>query len=446
MFKRLLQYFPVILFCFGIFFAIFSYGVIVGYYKIYPYWEVRNAFQAARSVYVAFAGLEEFRYENRFGKSGVITYDRTSAYNGYTLFAGYDGELMKGYLIDMEGKVVHEWNLPYSSVWPQAPHIIRQAPDSNISWHGIYLKSNGNLLVSFSAGNFPSGGGLVEIDKDSNIIWKLDRNTHHDLDVDEQGYIYAVGHNFYKEARPESGISEGSVLEDVILKISPEGKVVDEYSTLEAINNSGYRGLLSLTYSNDQKLKWIEDPVHLNNVDVLPQSMAKHYPQFEPGDLLVSFRNINTIGVIDSHTKKLKWALTGQFIRQHDPDFIVSGNVLLFDNLGHSNNEEGRSRIIEVDPYTRNIEWSYTGSKEHPFSSSIRGKQQVLPNGDLLITESNRGRLFEVTREGRIVWEYVNGIETADTVPGDGSDKGKSYVGLVNDGFRYSPEQLAFIE
>jgi hypothetical protein len=32
----------------------------------------------------------------------------------------------------------------------------------------------------------------------------------------------------------------------------------------------------------------------------------------------------------------------------------------------------------------------------------------VLPNGNVLITESDGGRLFEVTRAGEIVWNFVN--------------------------------------
>jgi hypothetical protein len=33
---------------------------------------------------------------------------------------------------------------------------------------------------------------------------------------------------------------------------------------------------------------------------------------------------------------------------------------------------------------------------------------QRLPNGNTLINEASFGRFFEVTRDGEIVWEYVN--------------------------------------
>jgi hypothetical protein len=39
------------------------------------------------------------------------------------------------------------------------------------------------------------------------------------------------------------------------------------------------------------------------------------------------------------------------------------------------------------------------------------GKHQWLPNGNLLISESMRGRAFEIDRDGRVVWEYLNVVE-----------------------------------
>ena len=42
------------------------------------------------------------------------------------------------------------------------------------------------------------------------------------------------------------------------------------------------------------------------------------------------------------------------------------------------------------------------------FYSLGAGAQQQLPNGNVLITESQDGRLFEVTLDGRVVWEYLN--------------------------------------
>jgi hypothetical protein len=61
------------------------------------------------------------------------------------------------------------------------------------------------------------------------------------------------------------------------------------------------------------------------------------------------------------------------------------------------------SRAIEVNPATNEIVWKYQDKPTWSFFNAQR-----LPNGNTLITESSFGRMFEVTKEGEIVWEYVN--------------------------------------
>ena len=53
---------------------------------------------------------------------------------------------------------------------------------------------------------------------------------------------------------------------------------------------------------------------------------------------------------------------------------------------------------------TLELVWSYTNPRF--FSTNISGAQR-LPNGNTLITAGAGGRMFEVTKEGAIVWEYM---------------------------------------
>jgi hypothetical protein len=53
---------------------------------------------------------------------------------------------------------------------------------------------------------------------------------------------------------------------------------------------------------------------------------------------------------------------------------------------------------------TLELVWFYTNPRF--FSTNISGAQR-LPNGNTLITAGAGGRMFEVTREGAIVWEYM---------------------------------------
>lgn len=112
-----------------------------------------------------------------------------------------------------------------------------------------------------------------------------------------------------------------------------------------------------------------------------------------------------------------------QTIGQHDAHIIAqglpgAGNLLVFDNEGPSGfpptrlSVESGSRILEIDPQTKAIVWQYTGIDSNQpawgFYSSFISSARRLPNGNTLIDEGMTGRLFQVTRSGEIVWEYIN--------------------------------------
>jgi hypothetical protein len=120
--------------------------------------------------------------------------------------------------------------------------------------------------------------------------------------------------------------------------------------------------------------------------------------------VLISMRTIDVIAILDMQTRRVDWAMTGMWIGQHDPTLLDNGHLLVFDNLGLDTG----SRVLEFDPFTQEIAWSYHGDAEHPFFSKFCGTNRRLPNGDVLVTETESGRAFEVTRDGRIVWEFFN--------------------------------------
>jgi hypothetical protein len=62
--------------------------------------------------------------------------------------------------------------------------------------------------------------------------------------------------------------------------------------------------------------------------------------------------------------------------------------------------------IVEVDPATGKPTRKYGGVSSQNTYSNIRGKHQSLTNGNILITESQAGRVFEVNDKGEIVWEF----------------------------------------
>ncbi len=89
---------------------------------------------------------------------------------------------------------------------------------------------------------------------------------------------------------------------------------------------------------------------------------------------------------------------------------LPNGNVLVFDNgLNRSNTFMTFSRVLEIDPSSNEVVWKYLDrSSAGSLYSPIVSSAQRLPNGNTLILEGLWGRMFQVTPEGEIVWEYIN--------------------------------------
>ncbi len=78
-----------------------------------------------------------------------------------------------------------------------------------------------------------------------------------------------------------------------------------------------------------------------------------------------------------------------------------------------------RSRVLEINPVTFEKVWEYSiaGLPGFFFYSTFVSSAQRLPNGNTLITEGVVGRVFEVTPENEIVWEYLNPHFTEEGAP-----------------------------
>ena len=418
----------VIVFCISVLFLVYLFGVASVKWKLWPYPIFERGFQAGK------AWSEKIRpvspYETTFyhianhDKSGVFQYDIKKACDGFTFFSfGLD---QKALLISMDGKVVHQWYMPFSKVWPNPPHIKSPVKDNLINLSMPYLYSNGDLLAIYATDrDTPFGYGLVKIDKDSNVIWEYTGRAHHDVDVGSDGKIYILTHEIRTEKIQGLKVNP-PFLDDYIVILSHDGKEINKLSVTDVFNNSDFAGVLGNLTSWDL---W-----HANNIEVLDDKIADKFSFLKKGCVLVSFKTVNVIAAIDLDEEKVIWAIRGPWLGQHDPDFLENGNILIFDNKGYCG-EGGRSRVVEFDPKTRGIIWEYTGDKKNPFFSAIRSAQQRLPNGNTLITESDNGRIFEVTKDKEIVWEYL----TPFRAPHD-----KWLVAVVMRAQRFEKDKLKF--
>jgi len=88
---------------------------------------------------------------------------------------------------------------------------------------------------------------------------------------------------------------------------------------------------------------------------------------------------------------------------------LDNGNILVLDNGRFSVNfwPPDFSRVIEVSLRTKKIKWEYVADNPVDFHTTYIGGCERLPNGNTLICEGAKGRFFEVTETGEIVWEYL---------------------------------------
>jgi len=373
---------------------------------------------------------------------GVTRHDAARAQQGLTIYTS--GQEARAYLVGMDGEVVHEWQLPFSEVWDETSPVKDPQPDEYIYWNKAHVYPNGDLLAVYvAAGDSPWGYGVVRIDKDSNLIWKYLGQVHHDIDVGDDGRIYALTHEIRHNAYQDFPQLAVPRIDDFAVVLSPDGEELQKVSIADALINSPYARLLT-------RVVWYAkgDYLHNNGIDVVEAQDAAALPLapvVKAGQVLLSLREIDTVALLDLDEKRIVWAVRGPWLAQHDPDILANGNLLLFDNLGNFLDADGsdaeggggRSRVLEFDPSTMEIAWQFAGTDEEPFESDVRASQERLGNGNTLITEETRGRIIEVTPDHEIVWEFVNPVRAEGR-----GENGGDLIPIVSWAERIDPASL----
>ena len=311
--------------------------------------------------------------EEKVDKSvvGVVKYNPKLAFEGYNL---YQNKLM-----DMEGNIVHSWK-------PECTFLVI-LQDGNALIHGKYDESIGK----YSWG--------------SDLIWEKRIFNHHEIEVSPKGTILIPS--------SETHEYQGRKLEfDTIIKLSKDGREISKWLTYENLDylkkfhESSKLDQPISAIANKEEREFIYDYYHLNSIQLLPETpISKKDYRFQAGNWLLSFCRVNLVAILDKETKEIVWSWgPGELEGQHSPLMLDNGNILIYDN---GVNRE-YTRVIELDPIKKEIVWEYKAYPPKSFFSMGQGYAQRLPNGNTLITESNKGRAFEITKEGEIVWEWFN--------------------------------------
>jgi hypothetical protein len=343
-------------------------------------------------------------------------------------------------LITMDGRPVHEWRLRFDEIWTDPPHVPsfrEQGPAfwmDKVHWRRAHLYPNGDLLVVFgSPFHTPYGFGMVKLDRESRVIWKFSENAHHDAAVAPDGDIYVLNQRINRTGYAGIPDIEPPFIDDMVTAMAADGTKIKDISLVQAFLDSDYSPALWLLGRNLQG-----DITHVNTVQYIDDELAAAFDFAQSGDLLISMREMDLIAVLDPREERIVWARTGLWRAQHEPQMLANGRIQLFDNKGHRG-PEGMTRVIEFDPNTGGITWTYAGTENRPLVSAIYAAQQRLSNGNTLIVETNNGRAIEVTRAGDIVWEYRSTYRKT-------AESGAELVALLTDLVRIDPGSITFLD
>jgi len=119
-----------------------------------------------------------------------------------------------------------------------------------------------------------------------------------------------------------------------------------------------------------------------------------------------------------------------QFSDAHDPEIGEDGTIMFYDNGGYTgaldNSGNFHSRVLEyaIDEttHTASLVWEFPGNfpvdswYSDTWYSPYWGDADRLENGNVLVTAAVKNgevanRIFEVTREGQVVWEITSPID-----------------------------------
>lgn len=419
---------------------------------------------------------------------GLIT-NAPQSYNGYTLFAP---NYTTTYLIDNCGRTVKTWQSQYEP--GQSAYLLE---DGSLFRPA---KLTTNRTFSNTGG---AGGRLERYDWNGNLAWGYDYSgttyhQHHDAIVLPNGNVLLL--SWDSKTRDEATAAgrrqypQGGLWSEKIVELRPVGKdsavVVWEWKLWDHLvqDNDATKANYGVVSQRPERLD-----VNFTNKTTIATDWIHFNGLAYNADLdqiIVSSRELSEIYIIDHSTTVAEAASTrggrqgkgGDFLwrwgnpqaykrgteadrklfGQHNPQWIAkgspgAGNVLIFNNGDtrpdgmYSSIEEVQTPVGTSGGYAAptstsasfapaNAVWVYKANPTTSFFANRISGAQRLPNGNTLICEGTKGKFFEVTQAGTVVWEYRNPVGTSGPTAQGSAVMGQNMFRSL----RYAPTYEAF--
>jgi hypothetical protein len=400
--------------------------------------------------------------------TGTTIFDPLKCWNGYTIFPAsmFNADDVGAVLIDMNGNVVNQWKgldgMPNKML--PGGYVMGSTGCRNQKYGFqdqldlVQVDWDGNIIWQFNR---------YERIKDPHRkpVWMA--RQHHDYQREgnpvgyyvpgmapfvDRGNTLILGHQNVN--RPD--ISAKPLLDDVIFEVDWSGKIIWKWCCSDHFDELGFDDNAKNTIARNPYTRNVAggygDWMHINSMSTLgPNRWYDAGDQrFHPDNIIWDARNANIIAIIERKSGSIVWRLgpdysldeklrkLGWIIGQHHAHMVPQGlpgegNILVYDNGGQAgygapnpgspngvgNALRDHSRVIEFDPVSLEVVWSNMPlvpnragpprqSRGFSIYSSFISCAQRLPNGNTMVTEGAGGRIFEVTPEYEIVWEYIS--------------------------------------
>ena len=416
------------LFIFSLCLLSLLYGVEAGNREIFPQPQLREAKSAVKALVEVFGEHDEIDKDSTIESSTGPTAPTVKNYAGLDdgaliLVSGGEGYLPEynsqggclAWLMDRKGEIKHIWKLD-PNLWDGLENVRTIPGVSKIYPFGIQMLPDGGLIATFQGiDTWQFAIGMVRLDKDSNVIWKKENFAHHYFIVTPDQKIMTPtlrileGPQSIGTTRGEIHGENDKVFEDLVTVMSLDGEILEEISMLDVVHNSGLIGLYQGAYVRRPDVD-TSDPLHLNFVEQVGDRIAATSDWLKADDLLVSFRSINTVAIIDRSTLRIKWRMSGKTLRQHSPRLYNTDHIIIFDNYG-GDKALGGTRLAKIGLKNEEVETIFP-TLDNPldkkiFSESCGYLDLNRDKSSVLMALTRMDMLVEIELEsGKVLWEY----------------------------------------
>lgn len=269
------------------------------------------------------------------------TFEGKSDIEGDYYITTYAGDDDKHYIMKLnnDGKLIYYKNVLLSFDFKK---IITE--DGKVRY--TYLESSKEQLEDANSFFYCY---LVVMDEKYNVINKI---SYDEETLAESHTYYYINDNEYiistYEREKVNNIPEELTNKEEVEVLASKIKLVKNNETIWEFKTTDYEELYEYsTETNNFNSEVIgdKDYTHLNSITIDPKD----------GNILASFRNIDSILKLDINTGKLIWILGGKgdefslteeqlFSKQHSLSFDKEGNLVIFDN----GNDNEKTRIIKL--------------------------------------------------------------------------------------------------